>query len=144
MNIEQLEQTLRMLDSRMQEIENTRNPRSFEGKLNEATRQIDTLYDQLSKIATMLKSLQLEDRYVEAFRDSEIEEFYAHSGYTLHDVKKFVEKNITEGREMTLQGASLYTNGMIKDMKARSIIGKWLRNAAIQKTRTDIGPVSVS
>lgn len=120
-----LKNQVKDLVSRVEDLEGIKNPLTTTGR-------IDTLYEEVNRIDGLMADLILltnsfiaEDIIYRTFKDEELVELYKQSGITFEEAKEFIEKQITK-METSAPLVSDYINGKIKDVLARSKLGKWI------------------
>jgi hypothetical protein len=121
-------------DSRIQVVENQRDPRGTENKIEHLFDQIEKITDNMAQVMQKINQINLSDKFLEEFSNEDLKSLYTKSGLSSMQIKEYIEKNITNNEKITLPALSGYINGDIKNIKSRSILGKYLRDAAIKQT----------
>lgn len=141
MSENELEKSYRKLDNsikdiinRIYELESQRTADSVWGKIDYAFNEIDVLTTKIDKIMQKINTINFDDKYIEVFSDEDLKSYYAQSGFSLPQIKEFVEKYITK-EPIDERTAYRYANGEMKDLRCRSKIGKFLREAALIATK---------
>jgi hypothetical protein len=133
--IETLKARYRDLESRVQETENYKNPLSTEGRLISTMQMLEDMLNQMSTLQNKIKSFEKDEKFVEVFTDVDIKDLYTNSGLSTNIVKAWLEKNFNDGKDLTMATVSNYLNGNVKDMLARSMLGRYLRYECMQKNK---------
>jgi len=118
--------------SQILDIRAYREPQNWDAKLRELEGRVHSIHTNILIIKNKLESIKFDEKFLELFSDDELQNLYSQSGFSLNDVKEFLEKYILIGQQISLPTASNYVTGTIKDLKNRNIIGKFLREGAIR------------
>jgi len=127
-----LEQSVKRLNAKMTDVETKKDPLYITRQMVALKQDCNDIRKQNTALIEKINALNLDDKYLELFKDDEIKELYIQSGLSQQEVKEFLIKNVLneqEKTEITGQGVSDYCNGKIKGLRARSKIGKYFRNA---------------
>jgi hypothetical protein len=128
--VEMLENRLKDFDNRILEMEGRRSPDNVYNQIDDVYNRIETMTTNIDKILQRINTFNLDDKYVEIFSNEDLKNFYEQSGLSLPEIKQFVEKFITK-ENIDESTAYRYVVGEIKELRCRSKIGKFLREAAI-------------
>ena len=120
---------IRDLESRVRDLEGIKNPLTVEDRISHLYDMIDNITTSMANLMQKLNAINTDDKYIEVFDDKDLKGFYEVSGLMIKDVRDYIGKNITRA-EITNVMAYNYVNGEVKDLKARSILGKYLRQHA--------------
>ena len=115
------------LESRVSDLEGIKNPLTTEGRIETIFSQIDELTQKIVVLTKRMSDYIFDYSHVETFSDDKLRELYENGGITIGELKTFIEKNFTDGKSVSLETASNYANGEIKDLKIRSALGKYFR-----------------
>lgn len=121
-------------DSRIQVVENQRDPRGTETKIESLFDQIEKMADNVSKVMLKINQINLSDKFMEDFSNEDLKSLYIKSGLSSLQIKEFIEKYICKDEKITMTTVSAYINGDVKNIKSRSLLGKYLRDEAIKQT----------
>lgn len=134
--LEMLNDYTKDLENRISSLENMRVPGNVFGQLQLLREQIDELKAKINVMTgnsvTMFQVA--DDRHIEDFKNDEFKRFYEETSLSTNDVKLFIEKEIV-GDEVSIPTVSNYLNGKVENVRARNLLGKFLRNEA-KKAKT--------
>ena len=125
----------REIDSRLQEVENFRNPLTIARKVQMQFEMIEGLTNQVALVLQKMSALDFDDRFLVMYSEEDIADLYKSSGLTIPIVKKFYETKLNSGVEVTSQTIYNYVTGKIPDLKVRSVLGNYFKQAAVQKAK---------
>lgn len=126
--IDMLENKIKDLEGRIVDLESLRYPENVYQQIEDMYNRIDIMTTNIDTILQKLNTFNLDDKYIEIFSNDELLSFYEQSGLSLPEIKKFIEKFITK-EVIDESTAYKYATGNIKDLRCRSKIGKFLREA---------------
>jgi hypothetical protein len=109
------------------------------GRLDGFADNIESIHKALADVMNSMKSLMIDERFVEIFTDSDIRHWYMQTDLTAKEVMKAIGAYFPDKKNLSLETVSAYIKCEFpkedKDntLKMRSFLGKYFRNEAFRK-----------